>query len=107
MIILTDKAIKRALQVAKRQEIPAVLRVGVKGGGCSGLSYFLDFEAGDGRDGDHVADFEGVEVRVDPKSLPYLNGTELDFDTNLLSGGFKFRNPQAKRSCSCGESFSV
>jgi|MDSW01.1.fsa_nt_gb iron-sulfur cluster assembly protein len=107
MIILTEKAIKRALHVASKQDIPAVLRVGVKGGGCSGLSYFLDFEEADGRDGDHVADFGGVEVRVDPKSLPYLDGTELDFDTNLLSGGFKFRNPQAKRSCSCGESFAV
>ena len=107
MITLTEQAIARAQRVAEKQAIPAVLRVGVKGGGCSGLSYFLDFEAGEGREGDHVADFSGVEVRVDPKSLPYLNGTELDFDTNLLNGGFKFRNPQAKRSCSCGESFSV
>ena len=107
MIVLTEKAIKRALQVAKRQEIPAVLRVGVKGGGCSGLSYFLDFEVGEGKEGDLVSEFEGVEVRVDPKSLPYLDGTELDFDTNLLNGGFRFRNPQAKRSCSCGESFAV
>ena len=68
MIILTEKAIKRAQHVAKKQDIPAVLRVGVKGGGCSGLSYFLDFESGDGKDGDHVADFEGVEVRVDPRA---------------------------------------
>ena len=107
MITLTEQAIKRALHVAEKQKIPAVLRVGVKGGGCSGLSYFLDFEAGEGREGDQITDFSGVKVRVDPKSLSYLEGTELDFDTNLLSGGFKFRNPQAKRSCSCGESFSV
>ncbi|MBT6177105.1 MAG: iron-sulfur cluster assembly accessory protein [Deltaproteobacteria bacterium] len=107
MITLTEKAITRALQVAERQKIPAILRVGVKGGGCSGLSYFLDFEAGEGREGDSVVEFSGVKVRVDPKSLNYLTETELDFDTNLLNGGFKFRNPQAKRSCSCGESFSV
>ena len=107
MITLTEKAITRALQVAERQKIPAILRVGVKGGGCSGLSYFLDFEAGEGREGDSVVEFGGVKIRVDPKSLNYLNETELDFDTNLLNGGFRFRNPQAKRSCSCGESFSV
>ena len=107
MITLTEKAITRALQVSERQKIPAILRVGVKGGGCSGLSYFLDFEDGDGREGDSVVDFGGVKVRVDPKSLNYLTETELDFDTNLLNGGFRFRNPQAKRSCSCGESFSV
>lgn len=107
MITITDKAITRTLRVAEKQSIPAVLRVGVKGGGCSGLSYFLDFEAGDAKPTDHVLEVNGVSVRVDPKSLNFLENTELDFDTNLLNGGFKFRNPQAKRSCSCGESFSV
>ena len=106
MITLTERAVKKVKQLTNRQETAKVLRVGVKGGGCSGLSYYLDFVDGP-REGDQRLDLEGVEVVVDPRSLEFIGGTVLDFDTNLLNGGFKFENPHAKKSCSCGESFSI
>jgi iron-sulfur cluster assembly protein len=81
------------------------LRVGVRGGGCSGLSYFLDVEARP-RDSDHVIDAHGVKVFVDPKSLLFLGGSTLDFVTGLMESGFKFVNPKAGKGCGCGESFS-
>ena len=82
------------------------LRVGVRGGGCSGLSYMLEFENAE-RKGDHVMDFDGLKVYLDIKSQLFLAGTTLDYATSLMDTGFKFVNPNAKRSCSCGESFSV
>ncbi len=81
------------------------LRVGVRGGGCSGLSYFLDVEAAP-RGNDHVIDAFGVKVFVDPKSLLFLGGSRLDFVTGLMESGFKFINPKAGKGCGCGESFS-
>jgi iron-sulfur cluster assembly protein len=81
------------------------LRVGVRGGGCSGLSYFLDVEA-QPRASDHVIDAHGVKVFVDPKSLLFLGGSTLDFVTGLMESGFKFVNPRAGKGCGCGESFS-
>jgi len=83
------------------------LRVGIKDGGCSGLSYTFAWEPAP-REGDHV--FEGPEgsrVYVDPKSFAFLDGTTLDYDTSLVSKGFIFNNPNAKSSCGCGTSFSV
>ena len=107
MIELTEKAVKKVRQLAAKQVTAKILRVGVKGGGCSGLSYFLDFVE-EPRDGDERLNLEeDVHVVVDPKSLKFIDGTILDFDTNLLNGGFKFRNPHAKKSCSCGESFTI
>lgn len=82
------------------------LRVGVKGGGCSGLSYTMQFEEKPG-DHDKVQDSEGVRIFVDPKSYLYLNGLTLDYSTDLIGGGFKFVNPNATRTCSCGTSFSA
>ena len=81
-------------------------RVGVRGGGCSGLSYMLEFEK-EARKGDQVMDFDGLKVFLDIKSQLFLAGTTLDYATSLMDTGFKFVNPNAKRSCSCGESFSV
>jgi len=83
------------------------LRIGIKAGGCSGLSYTFAWEAAP-RDGDHV--FEGAEgskVFVDPKSYQFIQGTTLDYDTSLVSRGFIFNNPNAKSTCGCGTSFSV
>jgi len=83
------------------------LRVGVKGGGCSGLSYTFAWEKV-ARTGDEVFEGpEGAKIFVDKKSLLYLNGTVLDYDTNLLSKGFVFNNPNAKQTCGCGSSFGA
>ena len=106
MIGLTPVAIqevKRLLAAKSRPDLG--LRVGVKGGGCSGLSYHLDFDAR--HEGDNTFEFEGVRVFVDPKSLLYLSGMTLDFSDSLQGRGFKFVNPNATKTCGCGESFSV
>ena len=106
MITVTERAAKKALTIAAKEGKQPVLRVGVKGGGCSGLSYFMDFDDAP-RDSDVRLDVLGLTVLCDPKSLKILEGTELDYDTNLLRGGFRFNNPNAKHSCGCGESFSI
>ena len=106
MIKITEKAVTKAIQLAERQGVPKILRVGVRGGGCSGLSYFLDFVE-DVRDSDTVVEHDGLKVICDPKSINFLKETEIDYESNLMNGGFKFNNPLAKRSCSCGESFAV
>ena len=83
------------------------IRIGIKSGVCSGLSYTLAWEASP-REGDHVFDGpEGARVYVDPRSFRFLDGTTLDYDTSLVSKGFIFNNPNAKSSCGCGTSFSV
>jgi len=88
------------------------LRLGIKGGGCSGFSYVIEFHDGDPRAKDRVFDYtaeDGTPVRVvvDPKSLVYLAGMELDWQQTLLQQGFKFNNPNEKTSCGCGHSFTV
>lgn len=82
------------------------VRVGVKSGGCSGLEYKLDFDTIE-KDGDQVFEDKGIKVVVDMKSLLYLYGTELDYSGGLNGKGLTFNNPNASRTCSCGESFSV
>jgi len=96
----------RAL-MAKQGISDGGLRVGVKGGGCSGLSYTFAWEKV-ARTGDEVFEGpEGAKIFVDKKSLLYLNGTVLDYETNLLSKGFVFNNPNAKQTCGCGSSFGA
>ena len=107
MITLSESAsteVKRLLQQENKQNW--ALRVGVVGGGCSGLSYTLAFDENPGKN-DKVFELDGVKVYVDPKSYLFLNGMQLEFSTELLTGGFKFINPNAQRSCSCGTSFSA
>jgi iron-sulfur cluster assembly protein len=82
------------------------LRLGVRTTGCSGLAYKLEF-ADEVQEGDHEFESHGVKVLVDPKSLPYIDGTELDFTREGLNEGFKFKNPNVKDECGCGESFNV
>ncbi|KAG7667682.1 hypothetical protein Ndes2526B_g01927 [Nannochloris sp. 'desiccata'] len=96
---------------AERGEAKAVLRVGVKSGGCSGMSYVMDFieKAEDMKPDDTVLDYSDgeIEIRVDPKSLLYLFGLQLDYSSELIGGGYKFSNPNAASSCGCGTSFTV
>ena len=104
---LTDTAVKQVKQLMLAQNLENVyLRVGVKGGGCSGLSYSLEFDSEVGPH-DKKFDVDGVQVVCDTKSYLYLNGTTLDYVMEGLTGGFTFRNPQAKSTCGCGTSFSA
>ena len=105
-IELSDSAkieVKRLLDKENQPELG--LRLGVQGGGCSGLSYKLNFDKK--REGDNSIDMGSFNVFVDPKSFLYLNGILLDYVDGLQEKGFKFVNPNAKNSCGCGESFSV
>ena len=106
MITLTPRAVVKALTLAKKEGKPPILRVGVKGGGCSGMSYVLDF-IHEINESDIVEAYESLQVVCDPKSLQFVSDLVLDFETNLLKSGWKFTNPKATKSCSCGESFSV
>ena len=106
---LTPKAKEKIIQLMKEEGISPethFLRAGVKGGGCSGLSYDLGFDNLE-QDGDNFSFTEGIKVAVDKRSLLYLLGTELDFTDGLNGKGFNFVNPNASRTCGCGESFSV
>ena len=108
MIQITDKAIERLSALKQEEGHPNDynLRVAVKGGGCSGLMYDLFFD-GETSEKDEVFEDKGVKVLVDKKSLLYLLGTTLDFSDGLNGKGFQFVNPNASRTCGCGESFSV
>lgn len=106
-ITLTETAAKEVKRLITEQSLSnVVLRMGVKGGGCSGLSYLLEFDT-EVRQHDKRFDIEGIKVVIDTKSYLYLNGTTLDYVTQGLTGGFTFINPQAKSSCGCGTSFTA
>lgn len=106
MIEVTDKALIEIKKIlAKQGNLDLGLRVGVKGGGCAGMSYQLDL--GTQKAGDKVFDFGGTKIFVDLKDYLYLVGLKLDYSESLLERGFKFINPTAKRTCSCGTSFST
>lgn len=111
MISITEQAAQKAISMMQDNGIdPAQsqhgLRIGVKAGGCSGLNYILDIVE-QPKDSDRIFDLCGVRLYCDPKSYLYLNGTQIDFEQNMMGGGFKFTNPNAKRSCGCGTSFAV
>ena len=107
MLVVTEKAARKALDLAERDSKPKVLRVGVKGGGCSGFSYVIQFEDGEPRERDSVFEAEGVRFVVDKKSLVYLACAFLDYERTVMFQGFKFRNPNEASSCGCGHSFTV
>jgi len=92
--------------MAQRPSPDEGLRIGVRGGGCSGNSYFMEFCEGAGPE-DEVVTSHGVKLVVDSKSLMLLSGTEIDFVEGLMGSGFKFNNPNVRHSCACGESFSA
>jgi iron-sulfur cluster assembly protein len=106
-VTLTEAALKEVKRLLNVQGITeGGLRLGVKGGGCSGLSYTVNFDEKIGEH-DSVYEVDGVKVIVDMKSAIYLQGTQLDFHKDLTGGGFKFVNPNADKTCGCGESFSA
>ena len=106
LVQLTESAGVKVRALIAREQQGDFLRVAISGGGCNGLSYKLRF-AKEGKKGDILVRSAGVLVLVDPKTALYLKGTVVDFSNKLIAGGFKFSNPNAKASCSCGESFSV
>jgi iron-sulfur cluster assembly protein len=106
LIRLTPAAGARVQALIAREQQGDYLRVAITGGGCNGLSYKMKFVPTPGR-GDIRVRTSGTQVLVDSKSALYLKGTQLDYSSALVAGGFKFSNPNAKASCSCGESFSV
>ena len=106
LVQVTPKAIQEIQrQLEKPEHAGKAIRLAVKGGGCSGLSYHLDYDAAQERD--HVIAVDAVKVVVDRKSAIYLKGMTLDFNDGLNGRGFKFINPNASNTCGCGESFSV
>ena len=106
MITITEKAAKHVANFLAKRGKGLGLRFGVRTSGCSGMAYKLEF-VDIANPEDHVFESHGVKVLVDPKSLPYIDGTELDFVREGLNEGFKFNNPNVKDSCGCGESFNV
>ncbi len=107
VLTLTPKAVRAVHGIIARKNLGhAALRVGVEGGGCSGLSYKLSFDT-EATAHDVLMEIEDLRVLVDAKSAVYLEGMTLDFSDDLVGGGFKFNNPNAKKSCGCGESFSA
>lgn len=107
IIQITDKAIQQIQTIAKEEnpEGKKGLRLAVTGGGCSGLSYKIEFS--DQKEKDNILQFGDVKVLIDPKSVIYLKGIVLDFKDGLNGKGFVFDNPNAKNTCGCGESFSI
>lgn len=108
---VTEKAIRKIRQAFDKQGVDGVLRLGVLGGGCSGLSYQFKFDTKT-RPTDHVYEFGDdaggrVRIAVDPKSMLYLHGMTLDYQETLMQSGFLFHNPNAKKSCGCGTSFTA
>ena len=107
-VTLTEKAINEVRKIMAENNIPEdySLRVGVKGGGCSGLSYTLGFDS-DIKDTDKILYRDNIKIAVDWKSILYLSGTNIDYTDGLTGKGFVFNNPLAKKTCGCGSSFGV
>lgn len=104
-ILLSDTAAQKIIELLPSKSGATGLRIKVVGGGCSGLQYKMDLDIQ--REGDKVFEKNGAKVIVDRKSFLYLNGTEIDYSDALMHGGFHMVNPHAKRTCGCGESFSI
>ena len=112
-ILITDQAMRQLSRLCREQGENSLLRVGVRSGGCSGMSYTMDFVSStDIQENDELysytsPDGESFKVVCDPKSLLYIYGMQLDFSTELIGGGFNFTNPNASQTCGCGSSFAV
>lgn len=107
-IQMTDAAVKQVLMLREKQDKDLCLRVGVRQGGCSGMSYVMDFcDVSTIRDDDDIFDYEGFKVVCDRKSILYIYGLVLDYSEALIGGGFQFTNPNAAQTCGCGKSFTT
>lgn len=108
MVTITERAKSKVFEIMQAENYDAsyFVRVGVESGGCSGLSYKLSFDKEE-LPGDQIFEVEGVRICLDIKSYLYLAGTELDYSDGLTGKGFEFHNPNASRTCACGESFAV
>ena len=106
LVLVTAAASTKLSSLVEREQKGNYLRVKITGGGCNGLSYKMKF-VGDPKRGDILVRSSGAQILVDTKSALYLRGTQLDYSNEMVGGGFKFSNPNAKSSCSCGESFSI
>lgn len=104
MINVTAKAAARIRQLLQTHGVEGGFRLGLVGGGCSGLAYKFKLEP-EPRPSDHVFEYDGVKVFIDPKSYTYLDGLTLDYRESLMESGFVFENPNAQKTCSCGKSF--
>ena len=105
-ITLTQNAADRIKAILTKQAGATMLRVSVDGGGCSGFSYKFDFETA-ANDDDLIVELDGAKVAIDEMSLEFLDGSEIDFSTDLIGAAFKINNPNATASCGCGTSFSI
>jgi iron-sulfur cluster assembly protein len=106
MVTVTPKAVGKIREAFQREGVNGGLRLGVLGGGCSGLSYQFKFDVKP-RPTDQILNFDDVKVFIDPKSLVFLDGMTLDWKDSLIQSGFVFENPNAKKNCGCGTSFSA
>lgn len=108
MITVTAEAAQEVKRLIEKEQKPNLgIRVGVKGGGCSGMTYVLAIDEATPKQYDSVFEQDGIKILVDAKSHLYLDGTTIDFKNGLMGGGFEFQNPLAKKSCGCGTSFST
>lgn len=106
-ILMSEAALKHVMALREKQGEDLCLRVGVRQGGCSGMSYMMDIERLENvQESDEVFDYDGFKVVCDPKSMLYLYGLMLDYSDALIGGGFQFTNPNASQTCGCGKSFS-
>lgn len=105
LVTVTEEALVKVKELLKQEEEGKGLRLGVKGGGCSGFSYSVTFDFEKERD--NIIEYDGVRVLLDPKSTIYLKGIQLDHESGLEGKGFVFKNPNASNTCGCGESFSI
>ena len=108
MVTLTPTALQEVKRLIEKEQKPNLgLRLGVKGGGCSGLSYVMAVDEATPKPYDTVFEQDGIKVVIDAKSHLYLDGTTIDYKNSLMGGGFEFNNPLAKNSCGCGHSFTA
>ena len=109
-ILLSEAASASIKEIIQQQDLDAAkvfLRVGVKGGGCSGFTYTLDLVEEEAGENDEILEHRGIRILVDSKSLLYLSGTEIDFKDEMMGSGFVFKNPNATSTCGCGSSFTA
>ena len=108
MITLTASATQEAKRLIEKEQKPnRALRIGIKGGGCSGMTYVLTLDEAAPKQYDSVLEQDGLKILIDAKSQLYLDGTTIDYKNSLMGGGFEFNNPLAKKTCGCGTSFST